>query len=90
MAEPVPLRAVPAFRGEVIGEIALPAELIEGRCDITLAEVAAMVRRLRRENGRLRQRLSAIERLLSEGESGGARRRELRERANGRCSDPST
>jgi len=75
------LRLIP---GEVIGQIELPGDLAEGRSGLSLRELENIVRRLHRENGRMRSRLATIERLLSDADDGTARRRELRARANSR------
>jgi hypothetical protein len=67
---------------EEIGRVALPARLADEveRDGATLEALARLVRRLDRENGRIRRRLAAVERALTDGETGAARRAELRRR----------
>jgi hypothetical protein len=70
--------------------VALPAELVDELRDggtvamsveEVFADLARAIHRLRRENGRIRQRLAAVERLLSDKPTAGARRYELRTRS---------
>ena len=62
------------------GTVAMPVEEV-------LVDLARAIHRLRRENGRLRQRLSTVERVLSDEHTAGARRYELRQRLRGRKDD---
>lgn len=73
---------------EIIGQIELPTALADelqgpqrSNESVSLAELEKFVRRLWRENGRIRHRVSMLERLLSDQSRAGARRRELERKA---------
>ena len=67
---------------EEIGSVTLPAPLADEveRDGATLEALGRLVRRLDRENGRIRRRLAALERAMSDAETGAGRRAELRRR----------